>query len=161
MVWVVVRQREKWSDYGDSRWDEITVQDLAYPTRELAEKRAKHLNDEKLVAWASVHPVKIHQEPMAPVYALPPMPRMPPSAVYTKEDPSVKLQVAYDVPRRVWAGQPSLSDVVCETWAAWAQRAPGVQPSDVPEPSAIAQLFEESPSGTMRLFPRELPEPAR
>ena len=111
---MVVHQREQYSDWGDSKWDDITVQDQAYPTQELAKRRAKHLN-ETGKGYATVHPVKLYQEPMPqpqPVYV---MPSLPPSTVFTAEDPAVKLQVAYDAPRRVFRQPETLADAVSLT----------------------------------------------
>jgi hypothetical protein len=158
---VVIRQRQQWTDYGDEKWDDLEVQDFTYPTKALADKRAEHLNHDGKSGYATVHPVRIYQEPQQPVYVLPPVPKMPPSAVFTAEDPGVKLQVAYDAPRRVFRQrEPSMADAVSGAWASWAQTAKGIQPSDVPTPESIAQLFEESDSGTIRLYPRELPAPS-
>jgi hypothetical protein len=165
-VFVVVRQREQWTDYGDEKWNEVTVQDLAFTDREMAEKRAAHLNKEKLVAYATVHPVKVWIDPPAPQYVpmpYPVTPSLPPSAVYTSEDPDVKLQVAYDVPRRVFRQkEPSLSSVISGAWSSWAaqQAAQGNFESASEGMTEAARLFEVSPEGQLRLYPRDLPTPA-
>ena len=151
VVWVVVSKNDE---------NVLSVQERAYPTYETALKRADHLEDNDGL-YSLIWPVKIYQEPQMPVYAVPPAPKMPPSAVYTPEG-DTRLQVGYDYPRRVFKQPVSLSEAVSSTWDAWVLQQAGqgnFEEAALGKPE-VAQLFEESPSGSVRLFPRELPAPA-
>lgn len=152
-VWVVVKGVD---DYG--HLENIEVEEQSYPTQELAKKRVAHIEAQASYWWAWAWPVRINQEPMAPVFVMPPAPKMPPSAVFTPD--GGQLLVAYDYDRRVFK-QPggTLSDAVTSAWNAWEaqQLASGNLEAVAPGKPPIEQLFEEPPSGSVRLFPRELP----
>jgi hypothetical protein len=139
--------------------DDAEVDDLGYLNKEYAEERAAHRRKADGVnAWVMRVTVYIPQPETKTEYVFPPHPVLPPSAVYTpetKEGPSW----AYPAPRRVFQQPASLASAVSSAWTAWreAQIARGNLEAAAPEPPPIAQLFEESPSGQLELFPRALP----
>lgn len=138
--------------------DDFTVEPQAYPEYTQARRRVDHLvKDAWFADWAKVE-VWIEQPETKTEYVFPPHPVMPPSAVYTpetKEGPSW----AYPAPRRVFQQPASLASAVSSAWNAWreAQITQGNLEAAAPEPPPVAQLFEESPSGQLSLFPRALP----
>lgn len=147
--------------------EEIEVQDLGYVDKAYADRRVKHLKEQYPLCYVEAHSVKVAIPPAEPQYVpmpYPVIPPIPPSAVFTKEDPNVKLQVAYSAPRRVFKQpEPSLYDVVSGTWNAWREQQVtlGNLEAAAPEMPEVRALFEESPTGQLSLFPRDLPEPAR
>lgn len=135
------------------------MQELAYDTKTLALKRANHIIEHDGLR-ASVWPVKVAVDPEQLPFTWTPAPKMPPSAVFTPQDPAVKLQVAYDAPRRVFSQVPSLSSYV-EASLASAQTALGNQTASPNTAFAVPDTFEVDSAGQLVLFPRDLPEPAR
>lgn len=151
-IWVVVTQRVAYNKYDDLDWDLVEVQDKAYPTKELAEKRKQHLIEEgKARRVVSIHPVKFRLPDQLPVSAEPVRVTLPPSLVWT-EDNGPPMQIAYDAPRRVFVHPASV---------AFSQQALDSLAEGGPAEPLTPQVFQVSPEGQLELFPRGLPVTAR
>lgn len=138
--------------------DSGNVQDIGYLDKGRAEARVSHLATSGYLTYVTPIKVWIEQEPTKTQYVFPPVPVLPPSVVFTPEPDSSKVQWAYEAPRRVFQQPVSLASAVSDAWTSWrlAQVAQGNLEAAALEPPEVAQLFEETPSGQLSLFPRDL-----